>query len=203
MQDRFIGRLILGIGLIAIMVMPAAAQEAEGDMGLDSAMMANWAKFATPGENHAHFQKMVGKWTASSTFWMGPDAPEMTSEGTAEFEVIFGGRYLVQHYQGEFMGDIFHGMGITAYDNFRQEYIDIWLDDMGTAIMLTRGKSNEAGTEFTYIGKMDDPLSDRKDIPTRTVARVVDSETHMLEMFTVDLEGKEFKSMEIIYKRAE
>jgi len=192
---------ILGIGLVAMTVMPAAAQEAEGDMGLDSAMMANWAKFATPGEHHAHFQKMVGKWTASSTFWMGFDAPAMTSEGTAEFEVIFGGRYLVQHYQGEFMGDVFHGMGITAYDNFRQEYIDLWLDDMGTAIMLTRGKSNEAGTEFTYIGKMDDPLSGRKDIPTRTVARAVDDETHMLEMFTVDLEGNEFKSMEIIYKR--
>jgi hypothetical protein len=188
--------------LLLVAAIPAFAQE--GEMTMDSAMaamMAKWEAFKTPGEPHAGFEKLVGTWTATTTFWTTPDAPPTTGEGTAEFKTILGGRYLVQEYTGDFQGETFHGMGITAYNNFRKEYEDIWIDDMGTGIFTSRGNFDESGKVLTMRGKADDPMSGRKDVPVRNVMTHTDENTQKMEMYGADPSGKEFKSMEIVYTR--
>jgi hypothetical protein len=189
-------------GLLFATAIPVVAQE--GEMMTDSAMadmMAKWEVYMTPGEPHEGFKNMVGTWSAKSTFWMTPDAPPSPGEGTAEFRTILGGRYLVQDFTGTWEGQTFHGMGITAYNNYQKQYTDIWIDDMGTGVFISHGNFDESGKVLTMTGKADDPMMGRKDVPVRNVMTHIDENTHKMEMYGLDPTGKEFKSMEVVYTR--
>jgi hypothetical protein len=189
-------------GLLLCTAIPAVAQE--GEMTMDSAMaamMAKWQEFKTPGKPHEGFKELVGTWSAKSMFWMTPDAPPSTSEGTAEFKTILGGRYLVQDFAGSYEGETFHGMGITAYNNFQKRYTDIWIDDMGTGVFISHGNFDESGKVLIMKGTVDDPMMGRADVPVRNVMTHVDENTYKMEMYTVDPTGREFKSMEVVYTR--
>ena len=164
------------------------------------AMMEKWAKFATPGPAHERFKKLVGKWNANVKFWFTPDAPPSESQGISTFKLIFGGRYMVQEFEGTAMGQPFTGMGISGFDNFRREYFDTWLDSMGTSIMVSWGTETNGTVEFK--GTVDDFMTDRRDVPARSVASWIDDNTHKVEMFCVAPNGQEFQNMEIIFTRA-
>lgn len=166
-----------------------------------AAKMEQWAKFAQPGEGHKHFARLAGKWSAAVKFWFTPDAPPSESVGSAEFRLIFGGRFLVQEFKGRAMGQPFEGQGLTGFDNFRQEYISTWIDSMGTCLMITRGTAGADGNTIDYRGTHDDPATGRKDVPMRSVARFEGDDTHIVEMYCTDPSGKEFQNMEIVYKR--
>lgn len=90
---------------------------------------------------------------------------------------------------------------LTAFDNFRQEYINTWIDSMGTCLMISRGTASADGNVINYQATMDDPATDRKDLPMRSVARFEGDDTHIVEMYCTDPSGKEFQNMEIVYKR--
>ena len=201
MKTKFITTGLLAAMVLTIGMIPAFAQQPEEMSPEMAAMMAKWNEIKTPGEPHKKFAEVAGKWTATAKFWMDPAAPPSESQGTAEFKTIFGGRYLVQEYTGDWMGETFHGMGITGFDNFRQEYVDLWFDDMSTGIYVSHGTADSSGKVVTAKGMMDDPMSGRKDVPTRSVATTIDKDTQTMEMYTADPLGKEFKSMEIVYKR--
>ena len=49
--------------------------------------------------------------------------------------MVMDGRYLVEEYDGEMMGQPFKGMGLMAYDNSEQRFVSAWIDNMGTGIM--------------------------------------------------------------------
>jgi hypothetical protein len=201
LKTKFITTGLLTATILISSVLPVAAQKPEEMDPQMAAMMAKWAEIKTPGAPHKKFEEMTGKWSATAKFWMDPSAPPSESKGTAEFKTILGGRYLVQEFTGDWMGQTFHGMGITAFDNFRQEYIDLWFDDMGTGIFISRGADDPAGKVITCKGMTDDPMTGQKDIPTRSVSTTVDKDTHTMEMYATGPDGKEFKSMEMTYKR--
>jgi hypothetical protein len=202
MKAKVITAGTLAVALVLSTVAPVLAQTPEEKKDADmTAMMAKMEEFRTPGKPHEGLQKLVGKWSGTAKFWMDPSAPPTEGTGTAEFKTIFGGRYLVQDFTGTLMGQEFHGMGITAYDNFRQEYVEIWLDDMGTGIFVSRGSANDDGSVITFTGPMDDPMTGRKDVPTRSVLTIVDPDTQRTEMFVQAPDGTEYKSMDILYTR--
>jgi len=201
MKTKFIAAGLLAAMVLTIGMIPAIAQQPEEMTPEMAEMMAKWNAIKTPGEPHKKFADVVGKWTATAKFWMDPAAPPTESQGSAEFKLILGGRYLVQEYSGDWMGETFHGMGISAFDNFRQEYVDVWMDDMGTGIFVTHGTADASGKVITSKGMMDDPMSGRKDVATRSVFTMVDKDTQKMEMFAIDASGKEVQAMEILYKR--
>lgn len=201
MKIRVITVGLLTVALMAWCVMPALAQEGDTMDPQMAEMMAKWETIKTPGPQHAMLAKMVGTWDAVAQFWMDPSQPPMESKGTAEFKMILGGRYLQQDLTAVWMGQTMHGIGVTAYDNFRQEFIDLWFDDMGTGIYISRGTANDKGDVLTFQGKMDDPMTGQKDVPTRSVSTMVDENTHKMEMFSTGPDGTEFKTMEVVYTR--
>ncbi|MBD3297444.1 MAG: DUF1579 domain-containing protein [candidate division Zixibacteria bacterium] len=162
-------------------------------------MMERWAQFATPGTEHEEFNKLAGKWDANVKFWMAPGAPPEENTGEAEFTIAMGGRYLIQNFRGQAMGQPFEGMGVTAFDKYRGEYIDTWIDTMGTSVMISRGTAKDGAKHYSCT--IDDPMSDRKDVPMRSVASWEGDDTHKLEMYCVAPDGTEFQNMEIVYKR--
>ncbi len=173
--------------------------QAEGDM--DPAMMAAWMKASTPGQHHAYLSPMAGDWNYTIRWRMAPEAPWTESTGAATNKMIMGGRFMVQDVRGETMGMPFHGMATIGYDNIKQEYVNTWMDNMGTMIILSYGSCDDSGKVFTFRGKMDDPMSGKKDVPYKTVTTVLNDDKHTFEWSNPHTDGKMFKMMEIIYTR--
>ncbi len=137
--------------LAASLIAPAHAEEpkagestAPHDMN-DPAMMAKMMELAKLGENHKLLADLAGTWNYTVKMWMDPSAPPQESKGKAVRKAIMDGRY----YTGEFTGKMempgvdgkttemtFQGRSVEGYDNAKQKFISIWMDNMGTGIMM-------------------------------------------------------------------
>jgi hypothetical protein len=180
--------------------LPAAAQQDQQMSAEQKAAMEAWMKYATPGPNHKLLEPFVGSWTIATTWWEAPGAPAQKSTGTAETAWVLGGRFIHEKVTGEMMGMPFEGIGYTGYDNYKKHFIGTWMDAMGTMVMISTGQADASGKVLTFTSTMDDVVSG-KSMSVREVARVVDANKHVFEMYGPDKSGKEFKTMEIVYTR--
>jgi Protein of unknown function (DUF1579) len=180
----------------------AAPAAAPASAEPDPEMMKKWMAFMTPGADHKVLDSMVGKWTTKVRFWMDPAGPVQESQGTAEISWIMGGRYLQEMDKGEAMGMPFEGMGLTAFDNLKKKYLGTWIDNMGTGIMVSTEGTYDAATK-TITCKTEGPdATMSKYVPMRIVHTITDANTHKMEMYGPDKNGKEFRSFECTYTRA-
>jgi len=180
----------------------AIAQDAKPQPKMDpqmQAMMDAWMKYMTPSEGHKMLDGMVGTWNTKVTMWMAPGQPPMTSSGVSETTWIMDGRYIQEKANGEFMGQPFHGMGITGYDNAKKQYIGSWIDNMGTGIMTQTGSTTD-GKTWSFKGAGTDPMTG-KDMPEEMKITIVDHDHYTAEMWGPTPDGKMFKTMEIAYSR--
>ncbi len=166
---------------------------------LDSAtMMKNWIAYSTPGDMHKMLASWDGTWDGDITTWHAPGAPPEKSKGKAVNKMIMGGRYQESIHTGDMMGMPFEGKSTTAYDNAKKTFISTWIDNVGTGIMTTEGKWDEATKTLTQTGKCIDPSAGTdKMMDIRQVLRVIDDKNHVFEMYGPGPDGKEFKMMEI------
>jgi hypothetical protein len=165
------------------------------------AQMEPYMKYAMPAEQHKALEPMVGSWDLKTKFWMDANSPAEESKGTAETRWVLGGRYLQEDVTGDMSGMQFHGMGFTGYDLMKNEYFSLWMDEMSTAPMTSRGKMDVAGKVWTFIGTYPDAAQNMKEITYKSVIKVVGADQHVMEMYMVGDDGKEFKHMEITYNR--
>jgi len=176
--------------------MPAAgAPGGAGDPHMDA-----WVKAATPGEAHAKLKATEGSWNTVTKHWHDLASQPMESKGTCERKWIMDGRYMEEHYSGDFMGMPFKGMGIGGYDNVQKKYVTTWIDNMGTGIMLFTGTADAPGKVFNYTGDYADPMTGKMQ-KMRSVMRIVDDKSHIFEMYGPGEDGKEFKMMEVTHTR--
>ncbi|MEZ4853362.1 DUF1579 domain-containing protein [Flavobacterium sp.] len=169
----------------------------------DSTTITNaWTAYMTPSKAHEMLAKDTGKWTADMKFWNSytPDAPAETMQSTAEYKMILDGRYQEGVYKGEMWGMPFEGRSTTAFDNASQQYISTWIDNMGTGLMVMRGTYDENSKAITLTGSMMDPVT-KKEKNQKEVLTYIDENTQKMEMYDVNADGTEFKTMEIISKR--
>lgn len=187
------------LAVALLVAAPAAAQEAEAAAGHDDeqAMMEKWAQYATPGEAHERLARLVGEWDYTMTWWMAPDAEPEESTGTLSASMIMDGRYLVETWEGTSMGQPFNGQAITGYDNFNQEYVSTWIDNMSTGIMTSTGQYDPAQDALITTGTFDDIMTGEKDKTMRGVQKILDDNTVHFEMYMPGPDGQEFKAMEI------
>jgi len=94
---------------------PAATSAAPAG-GPSPAEMEAWQKSMTPGPQHEALAKLAGDWTFTNTMWMAPGQPPTESTGTMHAETTMGGRYVVEDWKGEMMGQPFEGHGTNAYN---------------------------------------------------------------------------------------
>lgn len=163
--------------------------------------MSQWAKYATPGTNHAYLEPFIGKWTHTVRWWMEPQAKPEQSQGTTENSWILGKRFLQGDVKGMSMGQPFEGIGITGYDNVRGEFTSMWMDNMGTGVMQGAGHYNAATKAIIQEGTYACPMTGEKNKAFRSIWKVIDSDHHTYEMYTPGPDGKEFKSLDIGYQR--
>lgn len=183
---------------------PTGGEKPAMPPGMDEAAMEAMMKHMMPGPHHKHLEPLVGKWTYEMKWWMAPDAPAETDTGTAEYKWIMGGRWMLQEVEGPGMmeGTRFNGMGLMGYDSVSEKYVSTWIDDHSTAMMVLHGTCDGAGKVITCTGKVPDAMTGQKDQPTRTVLTMKDKDTVTFEMFSTPAGSKEFKTMELTYKRA-
>ncbi|MEK6642744.1 MAG: DUF1579 domain-containing protein [Planctomycetota bacterium] len=166
----------------------------------EEAMMKKMAEMGTPGPHHKHLDAMAGNWETSTRFWMAPGQEGEVTKGTCKRKWILGGRFLTEEFEGEAMGQPFSGFGVSGYDNVSKKYVSTWADTMTTGIMSSTGTCDAAGKLFTYMSESNDCMTGQLK-KVRCVTRVASESKHVFEMYDKDPEGKEFKSLEVIYTR--
>jgi hypothetical protein len=109
---------------------------------------------------------------------------------------VLNGRFLEEEFHGEMMGKAFTGRSLMGYDNIKGTFSTVWVSDMQTSISTSEGKGENGNKVITLEGNSNCPATGRKDIPMKTVFRVISPDKHILEMFN---DGA--KTMEITYTR--
>jgi hypothetical protein len=167
----------------------------------DSAtMQKNWQAYMTPGKEHAMMASWNGKWEGEVTMWMSADAPPMVSNMTVENKMIMGGRYQQSVNKGSFGGMPFEGISTLAFDNAKKTWISTWFDNMGTGIITMEGSWDDATKTMTLRGReMDPSLNKEKDC--RQTFTVVDDNHQLMQMYEVQPDGKERKTMQVHFTR--
>lgn len=179
---------------------PVAKETTPTPMPDSATMMKNWQMYMTPGEVHKMMATWAGTWNGDISMWMVPGAPEQKTIGTLVNKMIMNGLYLQGTNSGMMMGMPFSGLSTTAYDIHRKEFVNTWIDNMGSGIMVLKGPWDEATKTATMKGKTTDPGT-TKDMEVKETFKVIDDNNHQMEMFIIMPDGKEFKTMSIKYTR--
>lgn len=194
---QFVGAL----ALVAVTALVTQAVTQDGK-GMDE-MMAKMMELGTPGAEHQKMAEKVGKWDMELSHWMEPGGEASKSKGTSEMKMAMDGRYLVEKVTSAFdMGGMempFSGMAIAGYDKAKKKHVSTWIDSMSTSMMIMEGemKGNVLTMEgMSYCCYSDGPAK------FRTVLTDIDKDNFKFEMFGPGPDGKEFRSMEIVYKRS-
>lgn len=168
---------------------------------LDSATKANnWMEYMTPGDNHKMLAAAEGKWKTTMTMFMEGQDTMPPSIGVCEFKMIMGGRYRVMTMKSEMMSMPFEGMGCIGYDNAKKVFVETWVDNMGTGMMVMEGNYDAGARTIETKGKCMDGET-RTERFYRSVAKTVDDKNMVMEMYVTDDKGGEKKAFEIRYTR--
>jgi hypothetical protein len=168
-----------------------------GKLNTDKAeMMKKMEAAGTPGPAHKALEAFVGNWKAEAKCWCEPAAAPNVSQATAKASWTLNGHFLEQEFHGEMMGKPFTGRSLMGYDNIKQTFNTVWVSDMQTSILTSEGKGENGNKVITLAGKSNCPATGRKDIPIKTVFRVLSPDKHVFEMF-----NDSAKTMEITYTR--
>jgi Protein of unknown function (DUF1579) len=163
-------------------------------------MMKNAAAASKPGPAHQALEALIGDWDAEVKTWTAPDAPPTISRGSAKSTWALNGRFVQQEFSGEFMGQPFHGISFTGYDNVRQKYRSIWIDDMSTTMVTSEGEATNDGKIITLEGDYACALTGEQHKTTTQIYRILSPNRHVLEMHD-PARGDNSKVMEITYSR--
>jgi len=166
---------------------------------MDPARMAEMMKAMMPGPHHEHLKKFAGTWHLQ-TKMMVPGAPPTESKATSRAELILGGRYIREELSGSVMGMPFEGFGLTGYDNQKEVYQSVWVDNMSTTMMVMTGTCDESGKVFTYQTEYTDPMTGQL-ARMRGVLTFVNDQKYVYAMYQVGADGEDTKTMEIVYTR--
>jgi hypothetical protein len=187
--------------LVGALAFAADTPQPAQDAKMQEAMKA-WMKYATPGEPHKVLKDLTGKYKYTSKFWQSAEAKPEESKGTSTMKLVLGGRYLQHETKGKAMGQPFEGLGYIAYDNIKEKYETLWMDNMGTGIIHGSGTFDTASRTLKDTGEYTDPSSEKRVNTYRGEWKLVDKNSHVYSMWTTGPDGKEFKQMEMAYQRA-
>jgi hypothetical protein len=184
---------VLAVALFGVMVFAAAAPSGAGDK----------KKEGPPrGPEHKFLESLAGKFDAKVKVYFPDPAKPTESTGTLNRKMILDGNVLQESFKGEFDGKTFTGLGMIGYDPHKKHFITTWADSMSTTISIMHGTWDAEKKTFTSVGEEFDPKS-KKMMKMRDVLKILNEDEQAFEMFRQpEGETKEFKVLEIAYKRA-
>lgn len=93
---------------------------------------------------------LIGDWDVSGKWQFQEDTTWTGYKASASFEHILDGAAVRMNYTGDFMGQPFHGVGITTYDREYKRWEQVWIDNMSARMSYYTG--NEKDGKFVYTG---------------------------------------------------
>src|SRR5574341_1391719 len=135
-----------------------------------------WIKYSSPNENHEVLDFMVGEWNYTVQTWLTPSALPIESKGTNIHRWILGNRFMLQEVKGGDDQHPFEGVGITGYNNLKEEYSSVWVDDRGTGMMISTALYDPATKTFSETGTYTDPLTGEKNRNFRGYCQIIDQD---------------------------
>jgi hypothetical protein len=158
----------LAFGAGALVGATEKPAQPEGEMSPDAMVEAMMA--ANPiTEHHEHLEQFVGVWDGVVKAEI-PGGGAFESKGVMTNEMVMGGRFLKQTWEGEIFGASFTGQAYMGYSTAHGTHQSVWFDSTANAMYFYEGSCNEDGTVFTMMGKETDPASgmtlDTKDVIT-------------------------------------
>jgi len=191
--------------IATLLIIPIAAVSLFGQENAPPAapameeMMKLWEQVSTPGAEHARLNDFAGSWTTTSTMFMDPEHPMVTS-GTAEVKWILGGRFLYQEFTGEMLGKPLNGIGFTGYDIYNKKYVGVWVDNSSTAMFTMEGAFDQSGRVLTTYGKTDEWMTGERDKNVKYVLRMETKDRMVFEIYDLSI-ADDAKMVEVVYKR--
>jgi hypothetical protein len=190
--------LLVSVAALALCLTAVSAMAGEEKPVDEQAMMKAWMEAATPGAQHKLLEPMVGVWNVVNYSYETGQKVE-AGGGTSTRTMILGDRFLQDHTEAQMMGMPMDGWGLTGYNNTTGEYESTWIDNMGTAIYLSKGKATADGKQITQTMDYVDPMT-KKATKVKTILSFDGPDNASFTWYS--LEGdKETKSMEMIYTR--
>lgn len=162
-------------------------------------MMKKMELAGAPGPAHKALDALVGNWKVEVKCWMEPGSPPNVSPGTAKVRWTMNGRFVEEDFQGEMMGRKFNGRSLMGYDNTKQTFNSVWVDDLHTSMFTSEGRGENGNKVITLEGKSTCAATGRRDIAMKQVWRVISPEKHVFEMF--DGSKGNAKTLEVTYIR--
>lgn len=207
----FVGLSLMGTGVVlaqdkkhdpAPPKQPAAPAKPEAPakpaMPGPEEMQKMMADMSTPAEEHKRLWKLEGAWNLALTWSEG--GQEMKETSTSRFSKVFGGLFMQQEVNGKMMGMPFHGMELMGYSKATRKYQTVWIDSMGTGMMISEGTADSTGKVITFAGTMDDPMMGGQ-AKVKTVVAWSDDDNFTFDMYGT-MGDTEQKMMSIVYTRA-
>ncbi|MBX3410923.1 MAG: DUF1579 domain-containing protein [Phycisphaeraceae bacterium] len=162
--------------------------------------MAKYMEANSPGAPHQKLAFLVGEWDAQASFTMAPGMPPQVSKATSDCRWVLDGRFVHDVYKG-MMGPMpFTGLGYTGYNNATEMYESVWMDSVGTGMMIMTGSYDDAASTLTLAGSLVDPMT-REKKAYRAVTVKTGNDSHTFKMYEPGPDGKEFVSLQIDYTR--
>lgn len=158
--------------------------------------MAAWMAMATPNANHEILKMFEGKWDMAWSYRMSLEQPEEKGTGSAEHKMILGGRFIQMDGIVDMMGQKMKTLQFIGYDNRKNEYFQVGMDEFGTYAMFSTGKYDKDKKQLTFTGTDLDPMT-KKEYPYRIVITFADKNKIINETF-VSYGEKEFRMMELV-----
>ena len=164
----------------------------------EAEMMAAWENWMKPGDMHAWMAKSDGTWSGDVNTYFDPSNPEK-SKATMTSRMVFNGLYQITEYKGNMMGMPFEGMGTLAYDNAKKEFINTWIDNMGSGLMILTGHYDKATKTLHLKGNQTDPMSG-KDMPIRQTVEYPNDNTQIMGGVEVKSTGTQQSRHHLVLK---
>lgn len=183
---------------------PAAKDAGVGDDSDMQAMMEKVAELSAPGTAHARIAKLAGTWKVEGQWWLSADAEPSPFAGTMSAAMVLGGRFLKGDVIGEPMGPPdaprFEGIMYWGYDNVLKQWNSTWMDNMNTSIAFGTSRSPADAKSLEWATKMTDSLTGTAKT-MREVLTIESDDRFVSEAFDKGADGKEFRSMRVVYTR--
>lgn len=158
---------------------------------LQACMMAG-----TPGREHENLMKLAGTWSSDEKMRMGPDMPQMNSQGTWTMTPMLDGRYLQLDAAGEIPGmGPYKGFGLMGFDNVSQKYVATYIDQMSTGMMHGVGKMSSDGKVLTLNYTFNCPITKKPSTFREIMTFQGDGRMHVEMYMTDPKSGKEYQCM--------
>ena len=143
-----------------------------------------------PGPEHKKLKTYEGVWDAVV------NSQGQESKGVMTYKMGLRGLWLFETFEGDFGDMKFEGKGATTYDTAKKKYINIWIDSMSTAPMITEGTVDASG-KMVMKGTMP---AGGKNVPVTMIGEDKDKDTKVFRLIASE-NGKEMEMMKITYKR--